>query len=164
MPVATWPTRNPEFLLSEKIRKPILPRWMAGISSHWDVNKMAAILNTLAGQLGFDLKAEVIFSDLPDRKASKDRRILIEIEGKSYAEKFKKVICLLGVERVKDLNIIRAGRNIIYVPAVGQKPLDGQIDMNNGYFLNAKFSNEEKDKILKEVAEKLSVALTISVK
>lgn len=133
------------------------------IYTHWDVNKMAAILNTLAGQLEFDLKAEVVSSDLPDRKVSSDRRILIEIEGKSYAEKFKKVICLLGVERVKGLNIIRAGRNIIYAPAVGQKPLDGQIDLNNGYFLNAKFSNDDKDKILKEIAERLSVALTISV-
>ena len=133
------------------------------IYTHFDVNRMAAILNTLAGQMGFDLKAEVIPSDLPGRKASTDRRILIEIEGKSYAEKFKNVICFLGVERVKDLNIIRAGRNIIYVHAEGQKPIDGQINMSNGYFLNTKFSSEDKDKILKEIAERLSVALTIFV-
>ena len=87
------------------------------IYTHWDVNKMAAILNTLAGQLEFDLKAEVVSSDLPDRKVSSDRRILIEIEGKSYAEKFKKVICLLGVERdvvVEQGDFIAAGDKIVH--------------------------------------------------
>lgn len=134
------------------------------IYTHWGVPKMASILNTLAGQLGTDLKADVVSSSLPGRKESTDRAVLVEIEGKSYAEKFKNTICLFGVERVKDLNIIRAGKNIIYTPAAGQRPLDGQLDLHNGYYLNAKFSNEDKDRLLKEIAERLSVALTISVK
>lgn len=121
--------------------------------------RMKELLSKLSEQLNCGLDVVLVESGQPDRKDSVDRRVLVEMEGGSYAEKFKKAVEAIGPERVQALGIIRSGRNIVYVPAPGQQPGEGQLTLRNGLLLNTKFSNDVKDAILQEIAAGLGIVI-----
>lgn len=130
------------------------------IFTKFDVDNMARILSQLSDQLDAGITVEVV-SEEGGRKSSECPRVLLEIEGKSYADIFRRTIETIGVERVRALNIVRSGRNIIYTPEPGQRPTDGQLDLGNGLFLNTKFPKEAKDKILKQIGEELGITISV---
>lgn len=130
------------------------------IFTKFDADNMARILVQLSDKMDAALSVEVLTEE-GGRKSSECPRILLEIEGKSYADKFKKVMELIGIERVRALGIIRSGRNIIYAPENGQLPGDGQLDLKNGYYLNTKFPNEVKNQILQQIADGTGVKISI---
>jgi len=130
------------------------------IYTHYDTPSMAKITSKLSDLLNAGLTVEVV-SEEGGRKSSECPRVLLEIEGKSYADIFRRTIETIGVERVRALNIVRSGRNIIYTPEPGQRPTDGQLDLGNGLFLNTKFPKEAKDKILKQIGEELGITISV---
>lgn len=121
--------------------------------------RMKTLLSKLSEQLDCGLDVVLVESGQPERKDSVDRRVLVEMGGDSYAEKFKNTVETVGPERVQALGIIRSGRNIVYSPAPGQQPGEGQLMLRNGFFLNTKFPNDVKDGILQEIADGLGIII-----
>lgn len=122
-------------------------------------DRMKTLLSNLSEQLDCGLDVVLVESEHPERKDSVDRRILVEMEGASYAEKFKNTVDMIGPERVQALGIIRSGKNIVYSPAPGQLTGEGQLMLRNGFFLNTKFPNNDKDAILQEIADGLGIII-----
>ena len=57
---------------------------------------------------------------------------------------------MIGVERVRELNIIRSGRNIVYELEAGETPGEGQLYLGNGLYLDTHQSSIDKDPSFRE--------------
>lgn len=129
--------------------------------------RMSKILRNLSNLLGCSLDVTIIEPDA-GRAKSVARRVflesegkLVEVEGKSYADTFRKTIEMIGVERVRELNIIRSGRNIVYELEAGNTPGEGQLDLGNGLYLDTHQSSIDKDALLRRISEALHITIQV---
>lgn len=82
-----------------------------------------------------------------------------QVAGGNAADVFVNAIHKIGLERVKSLNIMRYGSNMVS----SQKHDTYSTAFVGGYYILTQFNNPTKKRILKEISDRLNLSLQITI-